>query len=30
MNFEHAIEEVDDPVVGDPTAGIGRGLPSSG
>src|SRR5688572_8241482 len=30
MNFEHAIEEVDDPVVGDPTAGIGRGLPSAG
>src|SRR5205807_10135602 len=30
MSFEHAVDEVDDPVVRDPRAGIGRGLPSSG
>ena len=30
MNFEHAIDEVYDPVVRDPRARVGRGLPSSG
>ena len=30
MNFEHAIDEVDDPVVRDPRAGIGGGLPAAG
>src|SRR5256885_16957609 len=30
MNLEHAIDEVDDPVVHDPRPCIGRSLPSSG
>src|SRR2546425_11139256 len=30
VDFEHAIDEADDPVVRDSRAGIGRGLPSTG